>query len=95
LANKIFTHNLLKRKSKKMKISVFLSAMVVASAAAAGLRRTATTNCTKATASTFVGIDNSERLLLREGVISALPKSLCDATRTGQKNVILVVVSIE
>jgi hypothetical protein len=39
------------------------------------------------------GFDNSERLLVREGVISALPKSLCDPTRPGQKNVILVVVS--
>lgn len=39
------------------------------------------------------GFDNSERLLVREGVISALPKTLCDPTRPGQKNVILVVVS--
>lgn len=37
-----------------------------------------------------MGIDNSERFLLREGIIDSIPKSLCDTERP-QKNVILVV----
>lgn len=37
----------------------------------------------------FQGKDNSERLLLREGVIDAIPSSLCGHNNT--KNVILVV----
>lgn len=37
----------------------------------------------------YMGKDNSERLLLREGVISQIPSSLCG--RNGTKNVILVV----
>ena len=38
--------------------------------------------------------DNSERLLLREGVIDSLPKSLCDDVNSDSpkgKNVILVI----
>lgn len=37
----------------------------------------------------YAGADSSERMLLREGVIDELPKSLCG--NTGGKNVILVV----
>lgn len=37
----------------------------------------------------YLGRENSERLLLREGAITSLPRSLCD--RAGAKNVILVV----
>ena len=38
------------------------------------------------------GVDNSERMLLREGIISAIPSTLC-SNKVGQKNVILVIVS--
>lgn len=38
----------------------------------------------------FLGQDNSERLLLREGVIDEIPSDLC-ANPEGSKNVILVV----
>ena len=37
----------------------------------------------------YLGRENSERLLLREGVISRIPRSLCG--NSGAKNVILVV----
>jgi hypothetical protein len=37
----------------------------------------------------ILGQDNSERLLLREGIIDAIPESLC--SNEGGKNVILVV----
>lgn len=47
--------------------------------------------CTNDGSSKFpnLGHESSERLLLREGVISSIPKSLCG--RPGNKNVILVV----
>jgi len=38
----------------------------------------------------FLGEDNSERLLLREGVIDALPADLCE-NKDKSKNVILVI----
>eukprot|EP00979_Chaetoceros_neogracilis_P006597 scaffold1341_cov295-Chaetoceros_neogracile.AAC.3 len=84
-----------------MKLSIAITAIILATAEARRLKKSKSskssksmnTKCSKTYSQTHTGpfpLDNSERMLLREGIIDEIPASLCSNSANG-KNVMLVV----